>query len=210
MRTYSLLLGALALGVAASSAGAQVWNEVGDAGQNGVSQAQVISGSGPLAAISGALTGVNDVDLYAIQITDEANFLATTVGGAAFDTQLFLFNADGSGQVENDDFAATLQSGVNSDGVFSNGLYYLAISSFNADPLDINNVDPFGFDTYPGTGDQRMPVTSDPLASWDTFGGGEGVYRISLTGASFVEVPEPASLALVGLGGLAALRRRRA
>jgi hypothetical protein len=41
--------------------------------------------------------------MYAIYIEDPATFSATTVGGATFDTQLWLFDANGKGVVANDD-----------------------------------------------------------------------------------------------------------
>jgi hypothetical protein len=53
-----------------------------------------------------------------------------------------------------------------------------------------------------------MPSTMGSLVSWDGSGFEEGDYSIRLTGAEY-SVPAPASLALLGLGGLAAARRRR-
>ena len=195
---------------AAGVASAQVWNEVGDAGQDGVGAAQVTDGSGPLTTINGVLG--TDVDLYAIRIDDVATFEASVIGGATFDTQMFLFAADGTGITENEDADGELQALVNSDGILGvgggPGLYYLAISEFNQDPLDSDGIDMFGFTTWPGRGDQRQPTSTLSLVNWDDNGGDGGDYSIRLTGASYA-VPAPASLALLGLGGLAAARRRR-
>ncbi|MFN4033817.1 MAG: hypothetical protein ACK4ME_09435, partial [Fimbriimonadales bacterium] len=74
------------------SAQAQTWYEQGDAGD--LPETAQSTGSGPIAEIQGSLDA-NDVDMYAIYITDPANFSASTVGGATFDTQLWLFDADG-------------------------------------------------------------------------------------------------------------------
>ncbi len=208
MRT--LMTAGLVLAVA-GVASAQTWGEMGDAGQDGIGAAQTTVGSGSLSSITGLLTSGADVDLYEIRITDIAGFTASTIGGASFDTQLFLFAADGSGITENDD-SGGLQSLINSDGLIGSGSgvgnYFLAVSRFNADPRDAGGVALFGFGTWPGSGDQRMPTSTAALAQWTTSGSAAGDYRIELTGAEYA-VPAPASLALLGLGGLAAARRRR-
>jgi hypothetical protein len=190
----------------------QVWNEIGDAGSAGIGAAQVVSGSGSLTAISGEIVagGGDEADVFLIEISDFANFSASTVGGAGYDTQLFLFNADGSGQVHNDDFGG-LQSTITSQGVFANGTYALAVTAFNSDPLDAGAAAVFGFATWPGPdAQQRMPASANPFVSWTGASAG-GTYRISLTGASFVNVvPEPGSaMALIGLGLVGFARGRR-
>ncbi|MEO1009020.1 MAG: DVUA0089 family protein [Planctomycetota bacterium] len=180
-----------AITLAAGLAHAQEWNEIDDAGQDGIGDAQTTDGSGPLTTINGTLA--TDVDLYAFIITDLDDFSASTDGGASFDTQLFLFDDEGLGVTENDDdiTTGTLQSFLNGDGPIAAGLdagvYYLAISGFNNDPLDSAGVDMFGFDTWPGRGDQRQPVSTLELVNWDgsAFGTG-GSYTITLTGASFL------------------------
>ncbi|MEO1009021.1 MAG: DVUA0089 family protein [Planctomycetota bacterium] len=210
MRTTATAVAVLA---AAGIANAQVWDEVGDAGQDGIAAAQETVGVGSLTAINGTLG--TDVDLYAIMITDVDAFTASTVDSAGFDTQLFLFAADGTGITENDDdsISGSLQSVLNSDGLIATGsgpgLYYVAVTEFNQDPLDADGIDMFGFDTWPGSGDQRSPVSALALDTWDgaSFGSG-GDYTIALTGAGFA-IPSPASLALLGMGGLLASRRRR-
>lgn len=185
----------------------QVWNEAGDAGQNNIGEAQTPVGAGPLTAIVGRVGGANDVDLYGpIVIVDAPNFLADTRGGAAFDTQLFLFDAAGLGVVHNDDVDG-LQSVIGGQAGFPNGEYYLGISAFNADPRDADGGAIFSFATFPGPlPGQRMPnADAGPLAAWTT-SGATGDYTISLRGVEYI--PEPASLVLLGLGGLALIRRR--
>ncbi|MCW5755961.1 MAG: PEP-CTERM sorting domain-containing protein [Phycisphaeraceae bacterium] len=208
MRAFMTLGAVVAI---AGLASAQVWDEVGDAGENGIGDAQITVGVGALTEIRGFGEAFG-ADVYQIRITDIAGFSASTIGGASYDTQLFLFAADGSGITENDD-ASGLQSLINNQGLIGSGaapgIYYLAISSFNRDPRDADGLAMFGFTSWPGErADQRQPTSSNPFVSWSDSGGGSGDYTIFLTGAEYA-VPAPASLALLGLGGLAALRRRR-
>lgn len=207
MRTLTV---ATILVVAGAASAQSLFDEVGDAGHAGPGDAQQTDGVGELTQINGFLD-IGDADVYAIRIVDEAAFSATTVGGAGFDTQLFLLNADGSGQVENDDEFDTfsLQSIIRSDGVFDTGLYYLGVSSFDTDPVDIDGNRLFGFDTWPGAGDQRSPIGVNLWVDFasDPSGGG-GDYSIFLTGAEFA-VPTPGTLAILGIAGIAATRRRR-
>lgn len=89
------------------------WVEQGDAGSlpNG---AQIVSGSGGLQKISGALEGAVNFDgtgdfedMYLIYIDDPQNFSATTTflngGSADFDSQMWLFAPSGFGILGNDD-----------------------------------------------------------------------------------------------------------
>lgn len=112
-------------------------SEAGDAGQT-LFDAQVIpGGSGTLDSITGTVANNNDVDLFQISLAGGGTFSATTVGGATFDTQLFLFDDDGLLVRQNDDSSGTLQSTI-SDSPFAPlapGTYFLAISSFNNDPV---------------------------------------------------------------------------
>ena len=201
--------------VAPSTAHAVIWFEVGDAGQNGPSQAQVPIGSGPLNEIQGELDPGSDVDVYQILITDYQNFYC--YGNGPLDTMLWLFKPDGTGQVANDDWdpdgdGQNIQYGgvITSQGLTSNGVYYLGISRFNNRPLDAANEPIFGRDVYPGPDPQQwMP---NPLAGafdhWTgTANGPGGVYKMRFTGGGFV--PAPGALALLGLAGLARSRRRR-
>lgn len=80
--------------------------EIGDAGQL-LPDAQVIpSGTD---SITGTISSNNDVDLFQITL-GSGTFSATTVGGAAFNTQLFLFDENGFLVAQNDDSNGTLQS----------------------------------------------------------------------------------------------------
>jgi hypothetical protein len=142
----------------------------------------------PVTRISGVRADPADADMYVICITDPANFSASTVGLAGFDTQLWLFRCDGTGVVHNDD-SGGLQSRIdNSTGCLSGlqaGTYLLAITGYNQDPVDADgnllwNNSPFGEVRCPDG-----PGAANPMVGW-TGSGGSGNYGIALTGAYFV------------------------
>jgi hypothetical protein len=179
------------------SASAQTWTEQGDAGDLPAT-AQLVTRPGaghcqtPLQQIEGNLDA-SDADMYVICITDPANFVATTVGGAVFDTQLWLFRCDGRGVVHNDDWAGTLQSRIDNSTpptgcITTPGVYLLAISRYNLDPVDAvgqllwNNF-PFGTIRCPDG-----PGRANPIANWSGPTPPAGSYTITLQGASFVVV----------------------
>lgn len=201
------VLGLLALALlVASPALAQVWNEVGDAPELVPGQATV--GVGPLTAISGSLTPSN-ADLFCIRIDNPGAFMATTVGGTSIDTQLFLFDANGLGISHNDDDPTTgvLQSTVTGIFVPSPGLYLLGVSAYNYDPVNASSALIWANTPYNVERAPDGPGAPGPLAAWTGTHSATDVYRVSLTGASFC-IPEPGSLALIALAGLALIRRR--
>jgi hypothetical protein len=129
-------------------------SEFGDAGQV-LGNAQVIAGgSGTLDSITGTISGINDVDVFQITLEGGA-FSATTVGGASFDTQLFLFDSSGNQVLSNDDTFSpsfSLQSTISAS--LDAGNYFLAISSFNNDPVGIPP-------SFPGNGFSSGSYTID-------------------------------------------------
>ena len=211
----------------ASSSFADTYTETGDAGDLPAT-AQIVSGPAntPLTLIIGSLTltnGTSDGGMYQIFITNPTAFSASTTGffpGANnFDTQIFLFNSQGVGVVANDDAASGGSQSNIAAGSFSGlaGVYYLAIGGSGRYPtstgglifpnLTDGKTDPTV--TYGPTG----PGGAQPITSY-TGSSNEGTnYRITLTGAQFVVVPEPGSAlyVLAGLAGLGwTLRARRA
>lgn len=211
MRKFLAFSAAVAL---SSSAFAQVWAEAGDAPELPV-PGQATVGVGPLTLISGNLpAGANDADMYCINIVDPINFSAAVTGGTIYDSQLFLFNLGGFGVTHNDDAGtgpiggwSAIGAGGPGPGVaLAPGLYALAISGYNRDPSSAGGLiwanSPFSDETAPDG-----PGGGLPVISWA--GDGDfGTYEITLVGASYCDVPEPTTLALLALGGLALIRRR--
>jgi hypothetical protein len=136
--------------------------------------------------------GTDDVDMYVICITDPANFVASTIGGAGWDTQLWLFRCDGTGVVFNDDNPDTgggTQSRIDNRAncIQQGGIYLLAISRYNRDAVDANgnllwNNSPFGAVRCPDG-----PGAANPIAGWTGTTPAGGRYVISLQGAHFVD-----------------------
>lgn len=203
------LVALAAITAAALASHAQVWVEGPDAdGQT----PQNTVGGGPLVSIVGMLgnaAGADYEDAFRIRITNPAAFRASTVGGASFDTQLFLFDSSGRGVTFNDD-STGLQSTITGMFVPGPGVYTLAISAYDNDPRDVFNNQiwqdsPFGVERAPDG-----PGAMNVLAAWDhSSGSNAGAYRIDLQGAECFIVPTPGAVALAGLGGLLTARRRR-
>lgn len=159
------------------------WEEQGDAGSVPIS-AQAVRGIGPVSSIEGRMQP-QDEDMYRICITGGKSFSATTVDGADFDTQLFLFDRRGRGLFANDDSVGTFQSTLPAGDPLTpqaGGKHFLAISSFNNDPVSIRGLifpsDPFG-DLFGPTG----PGGQLPVSDWTNDGFGSGDYSVELTGA---------------------------
>ncbi len=156
------------------------WNEAGDAGDLPATAQVPGIPTALLPSIIGTLSAGSDVDMYLIQITDPATFSATTVGGATFDTQLWLFHPDGRGVSFNDD-STGLQSTVSGAFVGYAGLYYLAVSAYDRDAgasgAAMWNDTPFGAERRPDG-----PRRGEAVDSWGGAGGGSGAYTITLAG----------------------------
>ena len=187
MKSLSLLC----LACSTSFALGQVWNEVGDAGEL-IGTAQITMGNGALTNIIGTIGATTDRDVYCIRINNPAAFSATTVGqpGSLTDTQLFLFDGNGMGVTHNDDTPAggSLRSLITNQFLTSPGIYYLAISGYNGDPVNpggllIWNNTPFAAERAPDG-----PGAPGPLSAWAGTSA-TGTYDILLTGAAFCHAP---------------------
>ena len=125
-------------------------------------------------------------------------FSAISVGGAGFDTQLFLFTGQSggvaTGKVANDDDAANRAQSLLPTGptTYSNGEpltyppgpYFLAISSFANLPLDASETPIFLGEA--ATDVAPSGPAAGPLASWSGNGQSFGPYTIALTGATSI------------------------
>lgn len=187
LTTATVLVSALVL--TAQQAMAITHTEIGDAPSLPPGQAPV--GSGALDSISGSLGPGDFEDLYRICVIGNT-FSATTIGGATFDTQLFLFFAENGkgaaqGTVTNDDSSVYILSTLPPGGTsltnggtlnYPPGVYYLAISGFDRDPVSGENL------MFLNAGGAVGPSPDvGPLTGWS--GDGEvGSYTITLTGAT--------------------------
>jgi hypothetical protein len=188
----------------------------------------------PVAAgptITGSLAFPLGVDIFPVDITNFTDFSAitTAVAFGVPDTELFLFDASGLGVYANDDdsgantlsclpsadsgnpCSSTRPAGV---GPTTDGTYYLAITRSANSPLSaagyiftiLNSTDVVGPDLTMGGG--------SPLTGWDdnVFTGPDfdlTAFNITLTGASQITVPEPATWALIAIGLVLVMTRRR-
>ncbi len=208
------------------------YTEVGDAGDIVTGAVQTVTGAAGSAvtSIKGSLTataGITDGDAFKIYISAPSAFSASTTGFTpgrnSFDSELFLFNLDGTGIVMNDDDPAGTgeQSSIAAGNAFTDGLsagyYYLLITGQGMNPTSAGGlIFPSWTD---GTTDPTGLYGPNPGASAITgFGGNSnegGAYSIALSGVSIAPavgtVPEPGTLGLgltAGLMLLALVRRR--
>jgi hypothetical protein len=209
-------LSVLIAGLAGQSQAATL-GEVEDAGEILTTAQTIPSGSQLLESISGRLStgvfsGMEDAaDLFKVFLNGDP-FSATTVGGADFDTQLFLFDEQGMGIYANDDASDdTRQSTLPFNSTFTPrqpGTYYLGISSFGYDPVSAEgSIFPFFPSTPTEVTGPTGPGGAEPVSGFEVAGLEEGEYKITLTGVSTsgndgaASVPEPATvLGFLSLG----------
>ena len=205
--------------VALCSANAATFNEVGDAG-NLPSTAQTTTNTNEtFNEIRGALspTTGDGEDLFKIFINGGGDFSAKTIGGVAFDSELFLLDASGHGVYSNDDTTGFLTPSFLPPNTaltpLTAGFYYLGITQCCDQPLSAGGAIFAGLDGGsshlivggPTGAGGNSPITGYSHVFDQTPGGGP--YTIFLTGAQLapaLPVPEPQTYALV-LAGLLAM-----
>lgn len=181
---------------------AGTWNEVGDAGGT-LATAQATAGSGSLTAINGTFLSGNDIDVFSISITDKSIFRAAiTSQGSDSDPDIWLFDLNGFG-ISMDSTVNSGETLVTGNFVPANGTYYLAISSSGFDAVSSAG----DIWTFPqATRGERAPNgpgAAQPFLNWT----GSGTitktsYTVSLQGAGFSIVPEPAINLLLFIGAI--------
>jgi hypothetical protein len=158
----------------------------GDAGSLPAT-AQIIPG--PVETITGSLATLDQEDVYRLCLAGGRTFSATTAGSEIADTQLFLFDATGRGVYANDDDAGGLQSTLPADLTFTptrGGIYYLGVSSFDADPVSATGP---VFEGEVFIDDVRYwvpipPGGDEPVNDWTLFGTYTDGYQVHLTGTT--------------------------
>jgi len=131
-------------------------------------------------------------------------FGSTTDAGGGLDTELALYDADGTVILSNDDFGS-LQSQITTEGEaldgtlfegLSEGTYYLAVGEFNTIFED-------GFVATGGDAAGTILGQANGVEFTGALGEGEVLFW------SFQVVPTPGAVAVFAVGGLTAVRRRR-
>ena len=196
-KVFGALLSA-ALATFASVALAIPVFEVGDAGDLPAS-AQILTGVGDITTISGTIQSPTDVDMYQIFVTGASPLLLQAATWSTIDSQIFLFNAAGFAVLGNDDLGTTLDASITAS--VPSGLYYVAISSWDRDPVNAANQEIF---TDAG-GVLQTPINGGGPVMGYSGVGTIGTYTIHTRGIGVI--PEPQTWALVGAGLVAMFGR---
>ncbi len=136
------------------------------------------------------------------KIGNEGTYTFDT-NGSLFDTEMALWDAAGILLAADDDGGDGLNSLIVA--TLSAGTYYLGVSEFNSFFEDgfINSGSAFE------GGDDADVILNIDGQMWGQGLAGEFLDQETLFFCFDVSVPAPGSMALLGLGGLAAIRRRR-
>lgn len=151
----------------------------------GTAAISILGVGGVLALDSGANAGPGDADFGVLY--EDFTDVDVTEGGANDAFSISVLFTDGSF-----DFTLTLDDGTNSGSASvsanSAGLYLIDLSDAGFAGVDLTSIDSINFEASNGT--QAADIAIDRIA--------------------FTVIPEPGSMALLGLGGLLLARRRRA
>jgi len=203
------VLGAVMLPI--SQAAGFTWDETVDGGADAgqfVSTAQVVTGAGALTQITGVIPGPDDIDMYRISITSASTFSASCTGGFSFTpARLYLFDASGLGVSGYKDGANT-GSLISDTFVVSPGVYHLALSGFSDPLVGVQSI----WDVSGASDVERAPDGAGAAGQLDDWSPSIvpvafDSYTITLTSAA--QAPEPATMAILALGAIGILRKRK-
>lgn len=163
---------------------AQAWSEIG--GGNLPTSAETTIGVGALTQINGWLLPGDQIDIFLIRVDDPATFTCSTIGGATWDTQLWLFGRDGRGIAFKDDDPGDTRSTLTGQFLTGPGPVFVAISRRDNDAVDANLAElwldaPADVERQPDG-----PAAGSAIEQWNgQTAGGNAAYSMTLTGASF-------------------------
>lgn len=171
---------------------AQTWTETAAGAGQTWSTSETPLGSGPLTRIQGTIAAGRAADIYLVRVDDLATFQVSTVGGANFDAQLWMFGADGTGLAHRDDDVGSAQSTLTGFGPYGPGTVLIAVSEYDNDPLDQNgnqiwNDTPYDTERWPDG-----PGAANPFTQWSGTSSTARPYTLTLRGASFAAEVNPA------------------
>ncbi|MFK7740590.1 MAG: hypothetical protein AB8H80_09730 [Planctomycetota bacterium] len=191
LRYTSLTLAALT----AASLSAQTWNET-SAGET-VATLEGTVGNGPLTRIVGDLGATEAADIFLIHVDDVASFSCSSVGGATWDTQLWMWDLQGNGISFRDDDTGNLRSTLSGQFLSGPGPVIVGISEYDVDCQDDLGQQlwldqPFDVERQPDDAGAFSAFTQ-----WSGLSATAGAYTLTLTGASFAspDTPQEASVA---------------
>lgn len=181
MTTKQLLF---ALSITAMPICAQTWTEA-NAGEL-TTTAEATVGTGPLTTITGSLSTTESADLYLIRIDDPVGFTCSSVGGATFDSQMWMVSLDGYGiSARDDNPVAMRQSTLTGQFVTAPGRYLVGISRYDNDPLNQNGDELWADAPYSVERQPDGPGIGTRFTQWSGLTSVQSDYTLTLTGASF-------------------------
>ncbi|MBP8302164.1 MAG: hypothetical protein KA020_17485, partial [Planctomycetes bacterium] len=170
---------------------AQTWTESTLGAGQSWSTSETPLGSGPLTRIQGTIAAGSSADIYLVRVDDLATFQVSSVGGASFDTQLWMFGVDGAGLAHRDDDVGSTQSTLTGFGPYGPGTVLIAISEYDIDPLDqggnqLWNDTPFDTERWPDG-----PGAANLFTQWSGTSNVARPYTLTLRGASYAAELNP-------------------